>query len=111
MCVAVIPTDGHIVPLVVIQSPVTFALDEVGPIPKVKDIMYVSVEQGKYTRTTLKRPGSFSGEDTFSMKPLICLYKCVLRVNILFSSLFLLLALRFVAVIRNSPHCGTHKGV
>lgn len=47
VCVAVISTDGHIVPLVVIQSPVTFALDEVGPIAKVKDIVYVSVGQGE----------------------------------------------------------------
>lgn len=62
VCVAVIPTDGHIVPLVVIQSPVTFALDEVGPIPKVKDIVYVPVGQVECRRTTLKTPGSFSAQ-------------------------------------------------
>lgn len=43
--VAVVPTDCHIVPLVVIESPVTFALDEVGPIAKVKDIVNVPAEQ------------------------------------------------------------------
>lgn len=57
VCVAVISTDGHIVPLVVIQSPVTFALDEVGPIPKVKDIVYVSVGQGKMYKEDIEETG------------------------------------------------------
>lgn len=47
VCVAVVPTDCHIVPLVVIESPATLALDKVWPIAKVKDIVYVPVEQGR----------------------------------------------------------------
>lgn len=42
MGVAVVAGDGHIVPLVVIQSPFTFALDEIGPVPEVKHIVNVS---------------------------------------------------------------------
>lgn len=45
MGVAVVSTDGHIVPLVVIQRSFTFALDEVGPISKVKHIVYISVKK------------------------------------------------------------------
>lgn len=45
MGVAVISSDGDIVPLVVIQRPLTFALDEVGPISKVKNIVDVSAKQ------------------------------------------------------------------
>lgn len=41
--VAVVPGDGNIVPLIVIQRPLTFALDEVGSVPKVKYIVDVSV--------------------------------------------------------------------
>lgn len=59
VCVAVISTDGHIVPLVVIQSPVTFALDEVGPIAKVKDIVYVSVGQGEIYKEDIEETGLF----------------------------------------------------
>lgn len=42
MGVAVVSGDGHIVPLVVIECPLTFAFDEVGPISKVKNIVDVS---------------------------------------------------------------------
>lgn len=45
MGVAVVSGDGHIVPLVVIQCPVTFALDEVGPISKVKNVVDVSARR------------------------------------------------------------------
>lgn len=43
--VAVVSGDGHIVPLVVVQRPVTFALDEVWPISEVKDIVDVSARE------------------------------------------------------------------
>lgn len=43
--VAVVSGDGHIVPLVVIQCPFTFALDEIGPISKVKNIVNVSAKE------------------------------------------------------------------
>lgn len=43
--VAVVSGDGHIVPLVVIQCPFTFALDEVGPVSKVKNIVDVSARE------------------------------------------------------------------
>lgn len=49
--VAVVSGDGHVVPLVVIQCPVTFALDEVGPISKVKNIVNVSA-RGTLVRVT-----------------------------------------------------------
>lgn len=42
VCVAVVSSDGHVVPLVVIQRPLTLALDEVGPISKVEHIVDVS---------------------------------------------------------------------
>lgn len=45
MGIAVVSSDGHIVPLVVIQCPFTFALDEVGPISKVKNIVDVSAKR------------------------------------------------------------------
>lgn len=45
MGVAVVSGDGHIVPLVVIQRPFAFALDEVGPISKVKNIVDVSAKE------------------------------------------------------------------
>lgn len=45
MGVAVVSGDGHIVPLVVIQCPFTFALDEIGPISKVKNIVDVSARE------------------------------------------------------------------
>lgn len=41
--VAVVSRDGYIVPLVVVQRSLTFAFDKVGPIPKVKHIVDVSV--------------------------------------------------------------------
>lgn len=49
--VAVVSGDGHIVPLVVIQCPFTFALDEVGPISKVKHIVDVSAKGTEDRRT------------------------------------------------------------
>ena len=45
VCVAVVSGDGHIVPLVVIQCPVTFPLDEVRPISKIKNIVDISAKQ------------------------------------------------------------------
>ncbi len=43
--VAVVSGDGHIVPLVVIQCPFTFALDKIGPISKVKNIVDISARE------------------------------------------------------------------
>lgn len=45
MCVAVVSSDGHVVPLVVIQRPLTFALDEIGPVSKVENIVDVSAKR------------------------------------------------------------------
>lgn len=43
MGVTVVPGDDDVVPLVVIQGPVTVAFDHVGTIPKVKHVVYVPV--------------------------------------------------------------------
>lgn len=45
VCVAVVSGDGHIVPLVVVQCPFTFALNEVGPVSKIKNIVDVSARE------------------------------------------------------------------
>lgn len=53
--VAVVSGDGHIVPLVVIQCPFTFSLDEIGPISKVKNIVDVSAREKTVTKCFRKR--------------------------------------------------------
>lgn len=40
--VAVVSGDGYIVPLIVIQRPLTFALDQIGSVSKVKHVVDVS---------------------------------------------------------------------
>lgn len=40
--VAVVSGDSHIVPLIIIQWPFTFSLDEIGPVSKIKNIVDVS---------------------------------------------------------------------
>ena len=43
--ICVVSGNSHIVPLVVVQCPVTLALDEVRPVSEVKDIVDVSAKQ------------------------------------------------------------------
>lgn len=45
MSVAVVSGDGYIVPLIIVQRPLTLAFDEVGSVSKVKHIMDVSVRK------------------------------------------------------------------
>lgn len=40
--VAVVSGDGYIVPLIVIQRPLTFAFDQIGSVSKVKHVVDVS---------------------------------------------------------------------
>lgn len=43
--IVVVTGDDHVVPLVVVEDPVTVALDDIGAISKVKHIMDVPTEQ------------------------------------------------------------------
>lgn len=49
VCVAIIPSDDDIVPLVVIQGTVAVPFDHIGTIPEVKHVVYVSRKDRKHS--------------------------------------------------------------